>query len=436
MLYRKVSQWGESDGHASRFPRFGVVFGVARWCWLSLALAASVAGVVARFNPSNETNFGLFEASARAWLRGADPYAVLRPVGNGTLVPNLNPPLWLPLFGAFTVFPTDVAAHVWLALSAVGFGGVLFLCAGSAGAWRSWRGYALLAGPVIWETFAQQQIYAVPLLALAAGWRASRANHRYLAAVLFGLAVALKPPLAVVVIAVYVVDRRLAVAIAAAAALWSLLPVPVVGLAAYRGWLHASSLAPFAAWENASLYAVAGRVAGPAVAWGVTVLIVGLVALRGRRAGEREGALELGICGALAASPITWPQYFGLLWPAYLGREDRRPSPVFDAALLIAATPEWLFTASGLRVPLYALALAGFCWEALRPLPLRQQRVASVGDDCLAGDPAGFGSAEEGDDGGDVLRKAEATEGGALTHLEHVALVGKRPESVGLHDPA
>jgi membrane protein implicated in regulation of membrane protease activity len=325
---------------------------------------------------ASSASFGLFYGSARAWLAGADPYAVFRTLPSGEHLPNLNPPIWLLIFAPFTRLPIGEAGALWTLVSTLAFVTAATIAIRGSG-WRSWRAYALLAGPVVWGTLGQEQVYAFPILAIAGAAAASHQRLRVVAGALLGLAVALKPPLGVAVICLFLVDRRLGITSSAFAAFWSLLPLPFVGPSAYVGWIHVTALAPTVASQNASLYAVAARSLGANFAILSSVVLILLLAALSLRRRDRERAFELGLCAALAASPITWPPYFGLLWPVYLRATSRRFSPVFDAALLVAATPEWIFIASGVSFPVYAVALLGFVWEGLR----RRKEPGRVADD-------------------------------------------------------
>src|SRR5437016_496031 len=83
--------------------------------WLMCALIATVVGAYfeTRATPPDDRTFGLFYASALAWRTGGDPYGVFRTISTGLTLPNLNPPIWVLLFGPLTYLPVGLAAAIW-----------------------------------------------------------------------------------------------------------------------------------------------------------------------------------------------------------------------------------------------------------------------------------------------------------------------------------
>jgi alpha-1,2-mannosyltransferase len=285
------------------------------------------------------------------------------------LLPNLNPPIWTMIYLPLTEFPVEVAAVIWAIGSVIAlFGGFLLATRdGGLGAWRSWRGIAVLGGPIIWETLAQGQVYTFLIAPLAAATLALRRRQLAAAAAYLGLAIALKPPLFVIAVALAWGNRRLAIWTAIMSAFWSFLPLPFVGYRPYLGWLRVSQMAPLAEPHNASLTALAARWGSHSLMLAAAVLLVLCLALASYRLRDAEAAIVMGTCVGLAASPIAWPTYFALLVPGFLwlGR-FRRFSMFFDVALVLGSVPLFVFLASPLSgVPIYAIALLGFCIEVL-----------------------------------------------------------------------
>ena len=236
---------------------------------------------------------------------------------------------------------------------------------------------ALVSSP-LHGTLLLGQIYPLLLAGLAAGWIAERRGHPVVAAVLYGVTVALKPSLAPVLL-LPAVQRRwvpLRAGLLSAAGA-TLLGVLVAGSSSGFEWLRiAVTVAVPDTVDNASLPGLAVRFGVPSVVGmllGVAVLVGTLVWMgRNRDRIDPAGTAPWGVLAAgLLFSPIAWHNYLMLLWPGVLILATLGRGAVTAVALAVAVVPvswnaEWPPGGFGAGVPrsLYCVVLLGY-WLAL-----------------------------------------------------------------------
>ena len=333
-----------------RLPGRHLAAGLLVLVCLGVAVALQVAfppGLVALL-PSPDMHelhpdFDTFRASAVALVQGGDIYdtpAKLR---------NLNPPLLSVLLTPFALLDALTAYRLFTLLTpALVVGAVLVVA-------RELRLSALVTAAVVLVVLASSplhgtlllgQIYGLLLVGLVAGWVAERRGHPVLAAVCFGVTVALKPSLAPLLLLAPAMRRwRPAVAGFGAAAGATLLGVLVAGPASGLQWLRIGLTEPVPdTADNASLPGLAVRLGLPSAVGtllGLAVL-VGTLILLGRRRAEVDpaGTAPWAVLAAgLLMSPIAWHNYLMLLWPGVLlllARDARTPYRPGRAAVLLA----------------------------------------------------------------------------------------------------
>lgn len=296
-------------------------------------------------------DFDTFWHSAVALTQGADIYdtpAKLR---------NLNPPLLSVLLAPFAALDSLTAYRVFVVLTALLVVGAVLAVA------RELRLSApvtvavvitVLASSPLHGTLVLGQIYPLLLVGLVAGWIAERRGRPVLAAVLYGVVVALKPSLAPLLLLPAVQRRwvpfRAGIASAAVA---TVVGVLVAGPGSAVGWLtFALTEGVPDSVDNASFPGLTlrlGLTAYPGLAIGLAVLIGTLVWCgRERDRVDPAGAAPFAVIAAsLLLSPIAWHNYLMLLFPGVL--------------LMIAVRR------GGLAAALLAVTLVPVSWNAIWP---------------------------------------------------------------------
>lgn len=312
-----------------RLPARHLAAGLLVLVCLGVAVALQVAfppGLVALL-PSPDMHelhpdFDTFRASAVALVQGGDIYdtpAKLR---------NLNPPLLSVLLTPFALLDALTAYRLFTLLTlALVVGAVLVVARELRLTARVTAAVvlAVLASSPLHGTLLLGQIYGLLLVGLVAGWVAERRGHPVLAAVCFGVTVALKPSLAPLLLLAPAMRRwRPAVAGFGAAAGATLLGVLVAGPASGLQWLRIGLTEPVPdTADNASLPGLAVRLGLPSAVGtllGLAVLVGTLVVLGRRRAEvDPAGTAPWAVLAAgLLMSPIAWHNYLMLLWPGVL----------------------------------------------------------------------------------------------------------------------
>ena len=203
----------------------------------------------------------------------------------------------------------------------------------------------MLASSPLHGTLVLGQIYPILLVGLVAGWIAERRGRPVLAAVLYGVVVALKPSLAPVLL-LAAVQRRwqpLRAGIAAAAAA-TLVGVLAAGPSSALGWLRLALGAASRTSDNASLPGLApGFGLPPAVGTvlGVAALVGTLAwCARHRDRVDPAGTAPWAVLAAgLLLAPIAWHNYLMLLWPGVLVLIALGRGAAAAAALAVAVVP-------------------------------------------------------------------------------------------------
>jgi len=264
-------------------------------------------------------DFDTFWQSAVALTHGADIY------DTPAKLTNLNPPLMTVLLAPFALLDALVAYRVWVVLAALLVIGSLLLVGRELRlrpAVTVLAVLAVLASSPLHGTLVLGQIYPVLLAGIVAGWLAERHDRPVLAAVLYGVVVALKPSLAPLLL-IPAVQRRWAPLRAgiASAAVATLAGVAVCGPRSGLDWVGIALHEPVPdTVDNASLPGLFVREGLPATIGTVLGLVVlaGTLAWVARHRDRLHpgGTLPFAVLAAgLLLSPIAWHNYLLLLFP-------------------------------------------------------------------------------------------------------------------------
>ena len=325
--------------------------------------------------PRMHVDFETFRASAVALLHGADVYDA------GAVLHNLNPPVLAALFAPFGLLDPVIGYRILVAITVLIAVASVLATTRELGIGRWWGGMALLAllaSSPLHGTLLLGQIYGLLLLGVTAGWIAERRGHPRLAAVLYGVTVAIKPSLAPLLL-LPAVQRRWpefrAGLLAAAAA--TLAGIVAAGVASGPHWLRMVLAEPVAiSPDNASLPGLAMRwglpsVVGTVVGGVIAVGTLGWFGVRTRRYGidaargtDPAGTAPWAVLAAgLLAAPISWHNYLIVLWPGLLlvvasGRPGDARRAVVAAILALATIPVSYGDLWSAGNPVSAVALA------------------------------------------------------------------------------
>jgi alpha-1,2-mannosyltransferase len=288
-------------------------------------------------------DFDTFWQSAVALVAGDDIY------DTPAKLTNLNPPLltallvplaWLDALTAYRVFMVFTLLLVAAAVLAVARELRLSRTATTLAL------LAVLASSPLHGTLVLGQIYPLLLAGLVAGWIAERRGRPVLAAVLYGVTVALKPSLAPLLILLAVQRRWVPLrAGIAAAGVATLAGVLVAGPSSAIEWLKIAFTEPVPdTVDNASLPGLAVRFGVPSVFGmlaGVAVLVGTLVWIgRHRDRIDPAGTAPWAVLAAgLLFSPIAWHNYLLLLFPGALALVPLGLGAVTAVALAVAVIP-------------------------------------------------------------------------------------------------
>ena len=295
-------------------------------------------------------DFDTFWHSAVALVHGADIYET------PAKLTNLNPPLLTVLMTPFAAFDSLSAYRIFAGLTLLMVAGAVLAVARELRLSRAVTAGALLlvlAGSPLHGMLVLGQIYGILLVGLTAGWIAERRGRPVLAAVLYGVTVALKPSLAPVLL-LALAQRRwvpLRAGLAAAAAA-TLLGVLVAGPGSGLEWLRiAFGEGVPDSVDNASLPGLStrfGLTPLPGMLLGAGVLVGTLLWCAHHR--ERIDPAGTAPWAALAAgllfAPIAWHNYLLLLVPGVLvlaaqGRRAAAAAAVAVALVPVSWNAEW-----------------------------------------------------------------------------------------------
>ncbi|MBW0093019.1 DUF2029 domain-containing protein [Pseudonocardia sp. KRD-184] len=354
-------------------------------------------------------DFDTFWHSAVALTQGADIYET------PAKLTNLNPPLLTVLLVPFAGLDALTAYRIFMVLTAV-----LVVVSVLAVARELRLGVATTAAVVLavlvssplHGTLVLGQIYPLLLVALVAGWIAERRGHPVLAAVCYGVAVALKPSLAPLLLLPAVQRRWVPLrAGLASAAVATVIGVLVAGPSSAIEWLTiALSEGVPDTVDNASLPGLAMRFGVPTVLGlvaGLVVLVGTLVWLgRHRDRVDPAGTAPWAVVAAgLLLSPIAWHNYLLLLVPGVLVLISLGRGALAAALLAVAVVPvSWnaiwptdpgpiAELGSDLGRSLYCAILVAYWLALLGATPLRRSPAGPAAggapESADAGAPAG-----------------------------------------------
>lgn len=355
-------------------------------------------------DPAYHSDFETFWRSADALARGADIYRT------GAGLPNLNPPLLTVVMAPFGLLEILPSYRLFVVITVVLVLGCLLAVAREVRLPAVDTGLAVgavLLGAPLLATVGLGQIYAFLTVALTGAWLAARRGHDLAAGVGIGIAVALKPSLApLLLLPVLRRETRTAPAAVGTAAAGTLLGVAVCGLDASLAWVRLVLDHPVQTFfDNASLPATLVRLTSD-TGWGrplvevpggllVGSVLGGVIVLATLWALRRSGpdALWAVAAASLVASPVTWNTYLVVLAPAVLvvlARSRTAAAPLLAVPLLGQEWPSLWYgddgTAPALPLSLYCAVLlahwAVLLRHALRGHALRgavvEPRVASA----------------------------------------------------------
>ena len=294
------------------------------------------------------SDFGKLHASARAYLAGRDMYdlgpATLSPVRGMTneilhyiQFLNLNPPHFHVILLPLAPLPGRWALAVWGVLSLVCLALSLRLIVRESGiALTPWRrrlaALALLSFAGMGAVAVTGQISFILLLPVTLAWIRARGGKWIEAGLYLGLAMSIKPFLAIFL--PYLILRRLFVTLGTAlcaGAVAFLIGLGVFGWDAHRSWIAGLSAV---SWEwvamNASVLGFLRRVLAPSLyyeplfetpgliapLWLLLSGAIGVVSLAVAAADSGDRAVDRGfgllILAALLISPLGWTYYWWL----------------------------------------------------------------------------------------------------------------------------
>jgi arabinofuranan 3-O-arabinosyltransferase len=336
------------------------VAAVAVAAWLFVRYPGVLVSGVANSDPKSHVDFETFYRSSVALLDRSDVYRT------GSILPNLNPPLLALLLTPFAALPAAPSYWAFTAVSVLVMTTAVLLVCRELRLGAGWTVLAVLtlwAGSPLHGTLVLGQIYGLLMFGLVLGWLAQRRGRPVLGAAVLGVAVAVKPSLAPVLL-IPLPQRRFRVLVAGVvgAGVATIVGVLAAGPASALSWLKLASGTPAPEVDaNASLPGLVARLGGPgALGWVLTVAIVAASLWWVRHAipaggpvprgtvGPTDAALFAVAAGCLLAAPIAWLNYFVLLWPG---------------ALLLIAAGRWRIGLPLLVVPVVPVAW-GNLWQA------------------------------------------------------------------------
>jgi hypothetical protein len=361
--------WGNNHTPWYLWPTVGV-----------LAFTATYGFLAARPRDGALWDFGSFHLSGFAASHGFDPYgddllSAYASTFHVTLtVPNLNPPVSVPVFELLSEAEPIRAFHVWWWLSLALYGGALAWLISQGPGRKLLRCLWGLSLGGLWMNLALGQIYA-PLAALTAVAYHFLEDRPIVAGTCAGLVAAWKPNfllwafLLVAARHMHVACTALVVFLAA----WTL-PLLLMGPHVYQSWIAAAArYQGMHVATNVSVTDWLSSLVPQRAAWtaaAVTMLSCGIYVARRRPSPSFCSDLALAL--SIAVSPIAWAGYTLLLLPVFLRRLWSVPVAMSAALLVFPANLLWEWStnhpqdAFGLRL-LYPLAVlllnAGLLYE-------------------------------------------------------------------------
>ncbi len=366
---------------------------------LGVSIAVSVLGVW--FTPPvlvqfAYSDFGTFyRAAASGHLYGPD--ASLPVAGPATFI-NLNPPHFHLLFRPLTLLPMADAYILWLVLtgSAIGIG--LWKSARRVRvAWPWWMWAVILAWTPTFSLVYTGQITALIFVPLVLAWWADREGRPGVAGAWLGLAVSVKPHLALLLIYWVFRGRWRSLAMATlSGGVSALCGVAAYGWSVYGAWLSNLRAAswPWAAM-NCSLWALPSRLwhetpyyaklaESPALVMIATLVLVAPVALATlgalRKVRCPDTSWALALCATMLVMPLGWA-YNAWWWaPITMGLPlSRRTWAIVAVCMMVPVTLLGALTRESILLtitlgsaPVYGMFVL---WASILRLALAESRL-------------------------------------------------------------
>ncbi len=299
-----------------------------------------VLGVLQSFPLSRDLwDFASFLLSGRAWLAGLPIYdfsaqfEFLETHQIAGCFPNLNPPVWLPLFSLFSILPPYIAFLLWWFFNVLVSGLTVWFNRGDAPLFF----LALLGGSApLWATASLGQVYVVLFLIVLLLDRHLEKGRTNTAPILLASLVMLKPNFALTFLPLLIERRFQFVAVSIVwIAMMGVGSILLFGLELHLEYLAmlSSRTVPSLA-TNASVWQISPAVAG-LVAILYTALAI-LSSLKKTRIAPLRCQIYSGLCFSLLFSPICWVGYIVVLWPFLLRRHTQ---PLIIIALTLLLVP-------------------------------------------------------------------------------------------------
>ena len=265
-------------------------------------------------------DFDTFWQSASALVHGTDIYST------GAKLRNLNPPLLSLVLAPVTAFDPLLAYRVFAAFTLVLVLAAVVVVGRELRLPWPWTAGATLAMALsspLHGTLVLGQIYGLLLALLVAGWVCERRGHPRAAAACYGVAVALKPSLAPVLLLPAVQRRwRPFAAGIAGAVVATAVGALAAGPSSALEWLRIGFTEPVPdVLDNAAFPGLLLRLGLPSAIGAVLglVVLVGTLSRLARSHADPAGTAPFAVVAAgLLMSPISWHNYLLLLWPGIL----------------------------------------------------------------------------------------------------------------------
>lgn len=306
---------------------------------LRVFLTATFAGLLAWFVSGRSTAHADF---AMLWmaLQQTSPYdqeALRETLNWGARYPVafVHPPSSLPILGVFAQLPFRTAITAWAAVS----GAALALASRS-----KWTPFLLLIPPVLWALPGGQT--SVLMGSLLFGALLLLPRWPIASGLALGLALALKPQLAIVLPLAYLVERRWAPLIAAIVTFAALTAVSAIVFGP-KQWIEwANSLPSFLALHEAHPILRRNEIAIGLPVWLRIVALVGGVWLTGQalRRSDPVEAFVILVGTALIVSVHAMGYEFAMIAPVYLTLIQRSGAAgLAGTALIFTPVLIWIF---------------------------------------------------------------------------------------------
>jgi len=264
-------------------------------------------------------DFGSFWASGDALRHGLDPYGVYPLTfiatqdGHPQPSPNLDPPVLLPLFAAFSLVDPQIDFGLWWALSLLCYAVACWLLLRRTSQLRDPLTLTWLASSfALWGAVYNGQIYTQLLLLSVGAWLALRSQRSVLAGVLLGTLVAAKPNFAVWPMALFLAGSTMPALMAGATflVLWAM-PALLYSPIVYQEWLTvALGTDSFGGANGGTVFSLGRLIGHPEMTRtlgipSAALLLAALAVWCLRRRGDALTVSALALVVSLLASPVA-----------------------------------------------------------------------------------------------------------------------------------